>query len=577
MPTDRGVITAYLGALREGDDPVERAHIREKLLAIETGDAASTLARELYEEWQQLDEPDGMIRALDLGYRGNPEDTEIRERVESHYREHEQWEPLAEFLTLEAVRMESAGDQAGSIAKVREAAALQRDTLGQPQAAVEMLRKAREATGSVEILGELVAALQAAGQQEEAVAEVGAALEGHDAEDATYAHLLRSRAILRLGMSKVIDAIEDLEAAYAIEPSAVSQDLAGALRRARDASPDDAKRPYVLRIVEVLEAAGNREEARNELAAWSEQSPEDKETLERLRDIDQATENWGGVANAAARLLPLTEGEEQVKMALLLADSCEAAGMGPEARSGLEYVHGIQPDSEEVRERLKALYDATGANRELANMLLSEAAAVGEEDPEKAFELSRRAGKILIEREGDAEAALPALAQAAEAKPDDHETLVLLADGYIGAQYFSEAGELLEHAIQNHPKRRSPELSELQERMANLALAAGDKNLEMQWLDAAVESDKNNMSAASRVARIAYDLGELDVALGALRAVTLSKEDGPMSKAMAFLMQARIAHQRGEGRRALLWARKAKSEDPDLVEAQEFLEELGES
>ena len=201
---------------------------------------------------------------------------------------------------------------------------------------------------------------------------------------------------------------------------------------------------------------------------------------------------------------------------------------------------------------------------------------VGESDPERAFTLSREAGKILIERENDAEAALPALAQAAQAKPDDHETLVLLADGYIGAQYFSEAGELLEQAIQNHPKRRSPELSELQERMANLASAAGDRNLEMQWLDAAVESDKNNMSAAARVARIAYDLGELDVALGALRAITLSKEDGPMSKAQAFLMQARIAHQRGEGRRALLWARKAKSEDPELAEAQEFLADLGE-
>ena len=515
-----------------------------------------------------------MLRAVALGYRGNPEDAELRERLEATYREQERWEPLAEFLTMEAVRLKD--DQAASVAKLREAAAIQRDNLGRPEAAVEMLRQAREATGSVEILGELVAALQASGRQDEAIEEVGSALEGHDAEDETYAHLLRSRAILRLGMSKVMDAIDDLESAYAIAPNAVAEDLVAALRRARDASNEDARRPYVMRMVEILQAGGRRDEAREELAAWIEHAPEDRETLERLRDIDQAAENWAGVANAAARLLPLTEGEEQVRMGLLLAESCEAAGMAGEARSGLEYVHGLQPESDEIRERLKALYDATGANRELAQLLLSEAASVTESDPERAFELSREAGKILIEREGDAEAALPALAQAAEAKPDDHETLVLLADGYIGAQYFSEAGELLEQAIQNHPKRRSPELSELQERMANLALAAGDKNLEMQWLDAAVESDKNNMSAAARVARIAYDLGELDVALNALRAVTLSKVDGPMSKAQAFLMQARIAHQRGEGRRALLWARKAKSEDPDLVEAQEFLADLGE-
>ena len=38
-----------------------------------------------------------------------------------------------------------------------------------------------------------------------------------------------------------------------------------------------------------------------------------------------------------------------------------------------------------------------------------------------------------------------------------------------------------------------------------------------------------------------------------------------------------IAHDRGEARRALLWARKAKSEDPDLQAATDFLAELGES
>ena len=112
--------------------------------------------------------------------------------------------------------------------------------------------------------------------------------------------------------------------------------------------------------------------------------------------------------------------------------------------------------------------------------------------------------------------------------------------------------------------------------MARLAKAAGDRNLEMQWLNAALDSDKNNGHVAAELASLAWELGELDLALNALRAVTLSKsEDGPMSRAEAFLMQAKIAHQKGEGRRALLWARKAKSEDPQLEEAQAFLEQLG--
>ena len=44
-----------------------------------------------------------------------------------------------------------------------------------------------------------------------------------------------------------------------------------------------------------------------------------------------------------------------------------------------------------------------------------------------------------------------------------------------------------------------------------------------------------------------------------------------------FLWQARIAFQRGEARRAILWARKARQEDPNLAEAEVFLRELGDA
>ena len=62
-----------------------------------------------------------------------------------------------------------------------------------------------------------------------------------------------------------------------------------------------------------------------------------------------------------------------------------------------------------------------------------------------------------------------------EVKPDDHATIVLLADAYIGGGYYAEAGQLLETSIQNHPRRRSPELAELQQRMSRLAQVAGSE------------------------------------------------------------------------------------------------------
>jgi len=160
-------------------------------------------------------------------------------------------------------------------------------------------------------------------------------------------------------------------------------------------------------------------------------------------------------------------------------------------------------------------------------------------------------------------------------RPNDHGTVILLVDALIADERFAPAGEILEKAIDVHPKRRSPELAELQLRMSVLAEKAGDPNLQMQWLNAAMESDKANGDITARLAHLAIDLKEYEVALNALRVVTLSKTDGPMSRAMAFLLQARIAHERGEERRALLWARKAKSEDPNLTEADDFLARIG--
>ena len=46
---------------------------------------------------------------------------------------------------------------------------------------------------------------------------------------------------------------------------------------------------------------------------------------------------------------------------------------------------------------------------------------------------------------------------------------------------------------------------------------------------------------------------------------------------VAAWFDAGLLEARGEARRALLWARKAKSEDPQLREATDFLRELGES
>lgn len=586
VPNDRAIVDSLLRLHGDGDDPRELTELRERLLSTESGAAASALARQVYKEWQALGDEDGMRRALEGGYRGNPGDGSIRMELETWYRERSEYQGLATYLASEAARLVS--DPETSRALLLEAAAIQRDQLGNPAGAVDVLRVAYAASGALSILRELVQSLEAAGDTEGAVAEVAGALQRHresGARDATLVALLQMRAALSRARHEASAAVEDLEVALAvgheIRDAALVADveaaLTAALVEARDlaigAGDEATRRASTLRLV-ALYALRDPSAAREELSAWVEHDATDREALLRLRDMDVASERWDGVAHDCARLLGVTEGEEQVEVALLLADSSEKAGVPHYAKEGLEYVCSVQPGIPALVERLRSLYEAIGAYRELADMLLADAEGAPEEE---RFDLFRRAGRMLIDGLGDAQAAIPALEAAAHLKPDDHETTLFLADAYMAYDRHADAGTMLEAAIARHTRRRSPELADLQHRMAKLAILADEKMLAMQWLQAAIESDKNNGDIASELSYLSMELGDLDTALNALRAVTLAKTSGSMSRAMAFLYQARIAQDRGEARRALLWARKAKSEDPDLEEATAFLAELGET
>jgi tetratricopeptide (TPR) repeat protein len=152
--------------------------------------------------------------------------------------------------------------------------------------------------------------------------------------------------------------------------------------------------------------------------------------------------------------------------------------------------------------------------------------------------------------------------------------VVLLADAYASADRLEDASQVLNEAINSHRGRRSKELAVLQHRMGRLAYAAGDHTVELAWLNAALDSDMQNGQVASELAEVAMETENYETALKALRAVTLMKTPGPMSRALAFLRQGQIAQRQGDARKAAFLARKALSEDAALEEAQEFLQSL---
>jgi tetratricopeptide (TPR) repeat protein len=583
LPEDRELSLALLSQLGDDEEHAhERLELDERLLASESGDAAAERALRIAAAWANAGEDDNVRRVLERGYSAASENDSLRDQLETFYRQRELYDPLSSYLVAEARRRDGARS---GIDLFREAAFLLRDNLGREREAAELLAEARaHAPVDVGLLTDLAKTRTAAGDFAIAVQEIEDALEAAD-NDAR-ARLLRLRAELATETGALGDALADLEAAYELLGAEVAYDLVSALERARANDPLD--RPVVLRLVAVRAENGDAEGARVVLSDWLVREPEDREALYLLRDMDRQAEAHDALADTLSRIVPLETGEAQLTAVLDLADAYERAGTPERGRDALEAVNAAsersasveigsaaQPETRKrVRDRLRQLYEAIGAHFELGGLLLMDAEASQNDD--ERYELLRRAGDHYL-RAGDPDSATGPLHAAVQIRPDDHAATILLVDSYIAAERYAEAGQLLEVAIANHTRRRSPELGELQHRMAGLARAAGDRELELQWLNAALDSDKTNGMVASELAQLAMELGEHDVALGALRVVTLNKTEGPMSRAMAFLLQARIAHERGEARRAILWARKAKSEDPGLLEADQFLQQLGEA
>jgi uncharacterized protein HemY len=90
-----------------------------------------------------------------------------------------------------------------------------------------------------------------------------------------------------------------------------------------------------------------------------------------------------------------------------------------------------------------------------------------------------------------------------------------------------------------------------------------------------MEADRKSGELASELAEVSMALGDHDTAMKALRLLTMMDDPQPMTRAVAFLRQAQIAQLRGDPRRAQQWARKAKSLDDALLEADQFLAEIG--
>lgn len=570
VPQDADLLIALLEKLPEDAGAMDRADLYEQLLGIESGEAAADRCLQLLAVYDECENPEAAMGALQLGVQRAPQSKALWDELTGRFREAGDFSGLGQCLLGAA---ETQQDDAAKIALWCEVAAIENDELDNPGRAVDLLRACVELSkDDLELRMQLIDHLRSAGDLASAVVELAQALDG-DLSEEQQVRLLSMRAELHDENNEFDAALADLRAAYRLDADAVAGSLERQLLVCRGATDDaELQRDLTMRCVDVMHEHGKSEEATELLRTWVEENDEDLAALIRLQLVDEANGNWTAVADSAERVVALSEGSERVQAVLLLSNACRELGEPARALPCLETLYQQDRTLAEVRAELKTLYEQAADYAQLAQLLVEEAE---EEEGDERRALLLHAGRTFMQV-GDAAAALPPLTAAYEQDEDNTEALLTLIDGYTLAGWYDNANELLDKTIEANRGRRTAELSAFHHRKARVAAAMGDSQAQLQSLQEAHSCSKKNGYVAAELADLAEYMQDWDLAVKTLRTITLIDSPCPITRGQAFLRQGKIANYLGDEKGARMWARRAQREEAESPDVVAFLQQLGE-
>lgn len=576
----------YLSYLRslysDEDNQSELSDVMELLLSLERGVDARNLAFELYNLRNTLGDGYGAGRALEIAVGLASEQEDLVAFYIEFLRASGEDDKLAEALMLQGERL-FKGEPAAL--KFAEAAAIFDEKIGDAERAAVAISKAFDCDPTNSVYLETGARyLVTLGRVGEALTKLNQAIESGN--EMALADLLELRAhIIRRERTSdreaMAQAAADLELALEqLIPEEQEENLQNARvevlteLRALHQVAEDAKqeRVVVLELASVLGRRGETTAGIDTLASWLRLNSWDTDVAVRLGATATEAGDHSTAVFAYERLVKASEGGARTQAVLLLADAADRAGSPLDARQALEEAFSENPSDENLRNQLRAMYEAGGQFDELAQILLAEADK--SEDPDTRAALFVDVGDLYVQAE-NGEAACSVYEQALEITANPYPITSKLAEAYLAMGEVKRADEILTEAVKVHGKRRSPELSILQATLSKVAQAMGNEDGMFAWLEAALMSDRNNAEVASVLAEKAQEQGRYEIAVKALQSLTLSKSDGPIGKAEAYFRQAQIAQAQGDAKKALLMARRASSADGSLPGVGEFLSELG--
>lgn len=575
------------------DDSIDLGEALEKLLAVEQGEDAALLAIRLAEMRELHGDDAGAEAALAVGYQACPQSDRLRDELIRRYTAREDWRKLAHVHVLDAATRRDVSDRVECLCC---AADILRSRAGDARAAAEILEGARAADPTDrDVLLALIDAYSALGEHSRAIAAISAAL-AHAEGDAW---LYRSRASLYDALSEDDLALADLEQAneksgggYASELIAQIERSLGRLQAGAVSTRRD-ERDLLLWLAAVLQRSGDLDRARDHLLDLVRRSGKDRAALRALASLEDTAQRWDASSATYRRLLALEDGEALVETAMKLADACERGDRLADARGALERALRVAPSNSAVRERLRKVYGLTGAYRELAALVLEDAAAAS--DVAGRWARLLQAGRFLLDAGDEAARAVEVLEEARSLRPEEQEGALLLADALAASGRRADAIAQLQQAAAVFKGRRAKPLAAIYRRIAKIELGDGDLSEAMVSLSRALDNDPQNGPLAMELGLFAVDLDDHEVASRAFRSVTLMKAtsagpdlrpgsssfppdpDGAVTspaKALAYYHLGLIARGQGDRRKARVMAEKAVAEDAGLEVARALLDEL---
>ncbi|MBI5533423.1 MAG: tetratricopeptide repeat protein [Deltaproteobacteria bacterium] len=373
------------------------------------------------------------------------------------------------------------------------------------------------------------------------------------------------------------EAVVSLSQLY--EKSGRDQELAELLTSqidlAKGRGDSAAELTFTVRLGEVYESRlGDTAKAIEAYQQVLSREPLHRGALEALGRLYEAKGEPAQAAEILEKVLAMLEGEEAINLAMRLADLFGKVKDDAGARRVLENGLKSKPDSTAVRERLRKLYERTGAWAEVADLIAQDAEAAP--DAPAKVKLLRAAADIHATKRKDGAAAAALLEKASELAPDDRDLLLSLCDSYSSSGRGKDAVKALEKIVESYAGKRVKELADIHHRLAKAYAADGEKERALAELDQAFRINPGNLAILVDLGVLAMDMNDLERAQKTFRALLLQRLDdkAPISKAEVFYWLGEISHRQGDDKKAIQMLERALENDASFQKAQDLLKEL---